>query len=60
MTAESLASVAVALDQLFCDATLRHRLGQALRAKIEREYATAAFTRRWEALFDAVLAETKR
>lgn len=52
---EDPAAVAGALARLIGDPDLRRRLGRGLRRKVEREYAAAAVTRRWEALFDEVL-----
>lgn len=49
-------AVAAAIDHLLRDAALRHRLGRALRQHVEREYAASVVARRWEALFDEILA----
>ena len=49
--------VATALAQLIEAPGLRRRLGEALRRKVEREYSAAVVPRRWEALFDEVIAE---
>jgi polysaccharide biosynthesis protein PelF len=57
---QSPAAVAAALDRLLRQPGLRRRLGQALRAKVAREYSAAVVARRWEALFDEVLAEAGR
>ena len=54
---EDPSAVATAMLRLLDDAALRRRLGQALRAKVERDYAVAAVVPQWQALFDAVLAE---
>ncbi len=50
-------AVAAALARLLTDLPLRQRLGNALRQKVEQEYSAASVTRRWEALFDEVIAE---
>ncbi|MCA1553339.1 MAG: glycosyltransferase family 4 protein, partial [Chloroflexi bacterium] len=50
-------AVAAAIARLLADAQLRARLGANLRAKVEREYSAHVLTRRWEALFDEVIAE---
>jgi glycosyltransferase involved in cell wall biosynthesis len=57
VTHEDPSAVAAALIRLIDDPDLRRRLGTALRRKVEREYGAAVVARRWEALFDAVLAE---
>ena len=56
---ESPDAVAAAMTRLLDDPALRRRLGGALRAKVEREYSAEAVTRRWEALFDEVIAEAQ-
>jgi glycosyltransferase involved in cell wall biosynthesis len=56
---EAPPAVAAALTRLIENPTLRTRLGANLRAKVEREYSAAVIARRWEALFDAVIAETE-
>ncbi len=53
-------AVAVALRQLLADPALRGRLGANLRREVERDYSAVVVTRRWEALFDEVLAEAGR
>lgn len=53
-------AVAEAVLRLLDDAPLRRRLGEALRAKVEREYAVGAVAPQWEAMFDEVLAEAPR
>ncbi|MBA2449372.1 MAG: glycosyltransferase family 4 protein [Chloroflexi bacterium] len=53
-------AVAAALDRLIGDADLRRRLGDTLRRKVEQEYSAAVVTRRWQALFDEVIAEGPR
>lgn len=53
-------AVATALDRLIGDADLRRRLGANLRRKVEREYSAEVVTRRWEAVFDEVIAEGPR
>ncbi len=50
-------AVATAITKLIEDPTLRTRLGTALRAKVDREYAVAAVVPRWETLFAEVLAD---
>ena len=50
-------AVAAELERLIRDPALRRRLGGNLRRKVEREYSAAAVARRWEALFDEVIAE---
>ena len=56
---EDPAASAEAILRLLADPALRVRLGQALRAKVERDYAVPAVVPRWRALFDAVLAERR-
>ena len=53
----SPSEVANAVCKLIADPCLRLRLGDALRAKVEREYSTGALVPRWEALFDEVITE---
>ncbi len=50
-------SVAAAITKLLEDPALRTRLGTALRAKVDSEYAVAAVVPRWETLFAEVLAD---
>ena len=50
-------AVAAELERLIRNPSLRRRLGGTLRRKVEREYGVAAVARRWEALFDEVVAE---
>ncbi|PTW46458.1 glycosyltransferase involved in cell wall biosynthesis [Sphingomonas faeni] len=50
-------SVASAITKLLEDPALRTRLGTALRAKVDSEYAVAAVGPRWEALFAEVLSD---
>jgi polysaccharide biosynthesis protein PelF len=57
---ESPAVLAAALDRLLADPGLRRRLGSALRRTVEREYCAAVVARRWEMLFDEVIAERER
>ena len=57
---ESPPAVAATIERLIGDPPLRRRLGENLRCKVEREYSAAAVTRRWEALFDEVIAEGGR
>jgi hypothetical protein len=47
-------AVATAMLRLIDDATLRQRLGTALRTKVERDYAVEAVVPQWQRLFDAV------
>ena len=54
---ENPAAVADAMRRLIDDPTLRRRLGQGLRAKVERDYSAGAVVPQWQALFGAVLAE---
>ncbi|MDX7951661.1 glycosyltransferase family 4 protein [Lichenihabitans sp. Uapishka_5] len=54
---EDPTAVAAAMLRLVDDPVLRRRLGGALRAKVERDYAVAAVVPQWQALFEAVLAE---
>jgi glycosyltransferase involved in cell wall biosynthesis len=53
-------AVTAALERLVDDPTLRRRLGDNLRRKVEREYGTAAVAWQWESLFDTVLEESRR
>ncbi|MFN8489354.1 MAG: glycosyltransferase [Caldilineaceae bacterium] len=50
-------AVAGAIERLILQPDLGVRLGRQLRLKVEREYAAAVVTRRWEALFAEVLDE---
>ncbi len=50
-------AVARTVGRLLDDPAPRRRLGQALRRKVEREYAVPVVVRAWEALFEEVLAE---
>ena len=52
-------AVAAAMLRLAADPALRHRLGQALRAKIERDYSLEAVVPQWRQVFEAVAAERK-
>ena len=52
-------AVATAILRLIDDPAERLRLGSALRAKVERDYAVAAVVPRWQAMFAAVLAERR-
>jgi polysaccharide biosynthesis protein PelF len=56
----SPADAAAAVARLIEAPDLRQRLGENLRRKVEREYSARAVTRRWEALFDEVLAVASR
>jgi hypothetical protein len=47
------------MDRLAGDGALRNRLGRALRATVERRFATDVVVPRWEALFDEVIAEVE-
>jgi glycosyltransferase involved in cell wall biosynthesis len=49
-------AAAAAIVRLIRDPCLRQELGAALRRKVERDYSATVVTRRWEALFDEVLA----
>jgi glycosyltransferase involved in cell wall biosynthesis len=53
------AAVAAALAFLLADPGLRRKLGDGLRRKVEREYSATIIARRWQALFDEVIAETR-
>jgi len=55
---ENPAAVAMAIEELLDEGSLRTRLGEALRRKVEREYSAAAVVPKWNALFAEVLAET--
>ena len=50
-------AVAQAIERLLDDPALCSRLGDALREKVEREYAVPVVVGAWEALFAEVLAE---
>ena len=54
---ESPRAVASELGRLIRNPHLRRCLGRNLRQKVEREYAAPAVARRWEELFDRVIAE---
>jgi polysaccharide biosynthesis protein PelF len=56
---EAPQAVAAAMLRLLDDKALRERLGAALRAHVEREYAVAAVLPQWERLFGEVLAESR-
>jgi polysaccharide biosynthesis protein PelF len=51
-------AAAGAIRRLLDDPSLARRLGRTLRRTVEREYSAAVVTRRWEALFDEVVAES--
>jgi glycosyltransferase involved in cell wall biosynthesis len=53
-------AVANAMLRLASDADLRRRLGAALRARVERDYATDVVVPRWIDLFDEVIEEAAR
>jgi len=53
-------AVAAAIERLIDDRALRYRLGRALRMKVDAEYAVAAVVPRWEALFNALMADQTR
>ncbi|WP_374945009.1 glycosyltransferase [Sphingomonas sp.] len=57
---EDPAAVAAAVLRLIGDPALRDRLGAALRAKVDAEYAVPAVVPHWEGLFADVLAERPR
>ncbi len=50
-------AVAATLGRLLREPGLGRRLGRNLRHKVEREYSARVVIRRWEALFDEVIAE---
>ena len=50
-------AAADAVRRLIDNLVLRRRLGAHLRARVERDYSAAVVARRWEAVFDEVLAE---
>lgn len=54
---EDPSAVAAALLRLMDEPGLRARLGAALRAKVQAEYAVAAIVPQWEQCFAEVLAE---
>ena len=54
---EAPAEVALQLISLMDEPELRTRLGAKLREKVEREYSARAVVRKWERVFDEVLAE---
>ncbi len=56
---ECPAAVVDALMRLMKSPALCQRLGVNLRRKVEREYSASVIVRRWEALFDEVIAEAK-
>ena len=53
---ENPPAVAAAILRLIDDAALRARLGGALKAKVQAEYAVDAVVPQWQRLFDAVHA----
>ncbi len=53
---EDSPAVAAAILRLLADATLRDRLGTALKAKVERDYSVVAVVPQWQRLFADVLA----
>jgi glycosyltransferase involved in cell wall biosynthesis len=53
------AAVAAVLASLLDNPDLRQQLGDGLRRRVEREYSAKVVVRRWEALFDEVIAETR-
>ena len=57
---ESPTEVATAITRLLQDPSLAHKLGHALREKVEREYSSRALVPRWEALFDEVIEERRK
>ena len=50
-------AVANAMLRLIEDPSLRHRLGDALRAKVERDYAVPVVAKVWASLLEEVVAE---
>lgn len=52
-------AVAAALARLIVEPPLRRRLGNALRAKVEREYGAATVIPQWQSLFDATIAAAR-
>jgi glycosyltransferase involved in cell wall biosynthesis len=56
---EAPVAVAKAIEQLILNPDLRAYLGRNLRRKVEREYSVGVVTKRWEALFQEVLAESR-
>ncbi len=53
-------AVAATLGRLLSEPEFGRRLGRNLRDKVEREYSARVVARRWEALFDEVIAEGAR
>src|SRR5581483_8292572 len=53
---EAPAAVAAALERVLCDPALAARLGTNLRRIVEEHYAAKVVARRWEALFDELVA----
>lgn len=56
---QSPEEVARAISSLIDDPNLRHRLGTALRRKVEQEYSAQVLIEDWVALFDHVIEEAK-
>jgi polysaccharide biosynthesis protein PelF len=54
---EAPEQVAASICQLIDNPLLRQRLGRTLRRKVELEYSATVLVRRWERLFDEVIAE---
>ena len=54
---ETPSAVAIAIERLALDPSLRARLGSALRRKVETTYSAAVVTPQWETLFRTALAE---
>ncbi|MDT8854407.1 glycosyltransferase family 4 protein [Paracoccaceae bacterium Fryx2] len=55
---DDIGAIAAAMGRLACDPALRRRLGNALHRDVAATHAATAVVRRWEALFDEVLATT--
>ncbi len=50
-------AAATALERLLTEPQLAARLGTNLQRHVQQEYSASVITRRWEALFDEVIAE---
>jgi glycosyltransferase involved in cell wall biosynthesis len=57
---ENPKAIASAITLLLEDEALRHRLGTALRRKVERDYSVEVVVPHWQRLFDEVLLESGR
>jgi glycosyltransferase involved in cell wall biosynthesis len=53
-------AIAAAMAELAADEGLRRRLGEGLRATVERRFSTSVVVPQWEALFREVAAERPR